>query len=53
LLYGKSERKLDAHNVKLDRRLSVRDANNVTRFSERSMKTMRQNDYKRGREMRC
>jgi hypothetical protein len=53
LLYGKSERKPDAHSVKLDRRLSVRDANNVKRFSERNAKRTKRNDYRRENDKPC
>jgi RIO-like serine/threonine protein kinase len=53
LLYGKSERKPDAHSVKLDRKPSVRDVNNVMRFFKRKAKRTKRNDYRRENDKPC
>jgi hypothetical protein len=53
LLYGRSERRNAAHNVKLDRRPSDRDANSVMLFFERSKRKMKRNDYRMENEMQC
>jgi hypothetical protein len=53
LLYGKRERRLNAHDVKLDKRHSVRDENNVTHFFKRNKKKMKQNDYRKERDKPC
>jgi hypothetical protein len=53
LLYGKSERRHSARDVKLDRRPSVRDANNMKRFFKRNKKRMKQNDCRRENDALC
>jgi hypothetical protein len=53
LLYGKSEQRHNAHDVKLDRRHSVRDANNVKRFFKRNKKKMKQKDYRKENDKPC
>jgi hypothetical protein len=53
LLYGKSEQRPNAHVVKLDRKHSVRDANNVKRFFKRNKKRMKQNDYRKENDKPC
>jgi hypothetical protein len=53
LLYGKSEQRPNAHVVKLDRRHSVRDVNNVMRFFKRKAKRTKRNDYRRENDKPC
>jgi hypothetical protein len=39
--------------VKLDKRHTVRNANNARRFSERNKKKTKQNDYRREKDKPC
>jgi hypothetical protein len=53
LLYGKSEQRPNAHDVKLDRRHSVRDVNSARLFFKRNKKKTMQNDYRRENDKPC
>jgi hypothetical protein len=53
LLYGRKERRIIAHNVKLKRNVDDRNVNSMMHFSKKNMKRMKQNGYKKENDMLC